>query len=617
VRATGAQLTIRRMPQELAGTTDPRAVYTSRLAEHEASRDRWRLLADRLSKLRLAVFATGVAMCWPVFASETVAPVVLAIPAVAFAALVLAHDRVIARGQRAGRVVAFYERGLARVEDRWAAGGETHGETGERYRDPAHPYTDDLDLFGRGSLFALLNGARTRGGEDRLAGWLCAPADPSTLRARQAEVAELRPRLDLRQDFAVLGDEVAAGLHPEALRSWGEAPAVLGGAAVRYAAAGFALVTLVSLALWLVAGLGSAPFQVALAAQGSFALRYRARVRRVVASVEARGRDLDLFAQLLARLERESFASPGLVRLRSALDTRGVPPSRRIASLRRLIELLDARRNQLFAPLAALLLWQTQLATAIEHWRAVCGSSVAHWTDAVAELEALGSLAAFAYEHPRHPFPEISEDATRFDGRAVGHPLLPDATCVRNDVALGSETRVLVISGSNMSGKSTLLRTVGTNAVLAFAGAPVCAASLRISPLSIGASLRVRDSLLEGRSRFYAEIERLRQIVELCDGQLPVLFLLDEILHGTNSHDRGIGAEAVVRGLVERGALGLVTTHDLALARVAEVLAPRGRNVHFEDHLEEGEIMFDYRVRPGVVERSNALALMRAVGLDV
>jgi DNA mismatch repair ATPase MutS len=176
---------------------------------------------------------------------------------------------------------------------------------------------------------------------------------------------------------------------------------------------------------------------------------------------------------------------------------------------------------------------------------------------------------------------------------------------------------VLVISGSNMSGKSTLLRTVGTNAVLAFAGAPVCAASLRISPLSIGASLRVRDSLLEGRSRFYAEIERLRQIVELCDGQLPVLFLLDEILHGTNSHDRGIGAEAVVRGLVERGALGLVTTHDLALARVAEVLAPRGRNVHFEDHLEEGEIMFDYRVRPGVVERSNALALMRAVGLDV
>ena len=206
MRAAGAQLTIRRMPGEPAGATDPRAAYARRLEEYQVSRERWRVAGGRLSKLRLAVFAAGVAMCWPVFAAETLAAIALSIPATAFVLLVLAHDRVIARCDRASRVVAFYERGLARLDDRWVAGGET----GECYRDPAHPYAEDLDLFGRGSLFALLCGARTQGGEERLAAWLRAPANPATVRARQAAVAELRPRLDLRQDLAVLGADVGS-----------------------------------------------------------------------------------------------------------------------------------------------------------------------------------------------------------------------------------------------------------------------------------------------------------------------------------------------------------------------------------------------------------------------
>ena len=226
--------------------------------------------------------------------------------------------------------------------------------------------------------------------------------------------------------------------------------------------------------------------------------------------------------------------------------------------------------------------------------------------------------AVGAYEHPDQSFPEIIEGKEPiFEAEAMGHPLLPAARRVCNHVRLGSEPRVLVVSGSNMSGKSTMLRSIGINSVLALAGAPVCATSLRISPLSIGASIRLQDSLLEGSSRFYAEIQRLRQIVDLTRGELPVLFLLDEILHGTNSHDRGIGAEAVVRSLVDRGGMGLVTTHDLALARVADELGSRGENVHFEDHLEDGVIAFDYQMRPGVVTKSNALELMRSVGLEV
>jgi DNA mismatch repair ATPase MutS len=195
--------------------------------------------------------------------------------------------------------------------------------------------------------------------------------------------------------------------------------------------------------------------------------------------------------------------------------------------------------------------------------------------------------------------------------------LIPTDRCVRNDLQLGHDLRLLVVSGSNMSGKSTLLRTVGTNTVLALAGAPVRAARLRLSPLAVGASIRLNDSLQAGTSRFYAEITRLRQLMDLANGSLPLLFLLDEILHGTNSHDRGVGAAAVVRGFIERGAIGLVTTHDLALAHIAQRPEGHAANVHFEDHLEDGKMIFDYRMRPGVVEKSNAVALMRAVGLDV
>ncbi len=205
----------------------------------------------------------------------------------------------------------------------------------------------------------------------------------------------------------------------------------------------------------------------------------------------------------------------------------------------------------------------------------------------------------------------------RFWPRILRHPLLAERQAVPNSLSLDEPARVLIVSGSNMSGKSTLLRTVGVNVVLALAGAPVCAVRLRLAPLLVGASIRIEDSLLEGTSRFYAEITRLSRIVAEADRPAPVLFLLDEILHGTNSHDRLIGATAVVRGLVERGAIGLVTTHDLALARIVDTLGARAANVHFQEDLEDGRLRFDYRLRPGVVQRSTALALMRLVGLDV
>jgi DNA mismatch repair ATPase MutS len=281
----------------------------------------------------------------------------------------------------------------------------------------------------------------------------------------------------------------------------------------------------------------------------------------------------------------------------------------------------DWQHNLIFLIVSLPFLWGTHVAWAIESWRVRHGSTVRRWLAAVAELEALSSLSAYRFEHPGDPFPELVESHGRpvahFESTALGHPLLPDAKCVRNDVRLDEHQRLLVVSGSNMSGKSTLLRTVGVNAVLAQAGAPVRAASLRLSPLALGATLRIQDSLQEGRSRFYAEITRIREISDRAKDDVPLLFLLDELFHGTNSHDRLVGASAVLRSLLDRGAIGLVTTHDLALTAIATALAPRAVNVHFDDWFEQGEIRFDYRMKDGPVARSNAIALMRAVGLDV
>jgi DNA mismatch repair ATPase MutS len=253
----------------------------------------------------------------------------------------------------------------------------------------------------------------------------------------------------------------------------------------------------------------------------------------------------------------------------------------------------------------------------IELWRQHSGPAVARWLAAIGEIEALSSIAGYAFEHPDDPFPELVDDGAYFDAEQLGHPLIPRTQNVRTDLLLGSKPTVLIVSGSNMSGKSTLLRSVGTNTVLALAGAPVRARRLRLSPLQVGASIRIQDSLQAGASRFYAEITRLHQIVDLTKGPLRVLFLLDEILHGTNSHDRLIGAEGVVRGLVQRGAIGLVTTHDLALTKIVDELRDRAANVHFEDHLEAGKMTFDYILRPGVLQKSNALELMRSVGLEI
>jgi len=593
-------------------SSDPRSAYAERLAARRAAVARHDQRHRTIGNLRLLVFAAAAVLAWLAFGRALLSPFWLALPVAVFAGLIAAHERALRARRAAGRAVTHYERALARLDGHWAG----HGETGERFLDSTHPYAADLDLFGPASLFELMSTARTRMGEETLARWLLEAAETAVLRARHEAVAELRPTLDLREDLAVLGEDVRTGVHPAELAAWGEQPPLLESRAARAVAFVIPCLVALSAVLWGAKGWRD-PFFAMLAAVAIFVARYRRVVARVVEAVEQPAHDLALLSKVLSRLEQERFTSARLVELRTALDVAGLPPSARIAKLHRLIELLEERENPFMRALGPLMLWTEQLAFAIEAWRKVSGPALRRWLAAVGEMEALCALAAYAYEHPADVFPEFESGVACFEGDEMAHPLLDASRVVRNSVRLGGDLHVLIVSGSNMSGKSTLLRTVGINAVLAQAGAPVCARRLRLSRLALGASIRTLDSLQDGTSRFYAEIKRLHQIMELTAGPLTVLFLLDELLHGTNSHDRRIGAEAIVRGLVERGAMGLVTTHDLALAQVVEALAPRAANVHFEDRFENGRMTFDYRLHAGVVEKSNALELMRSVGLEV
>jgi hypothetical protein len=534
-------------------------------------------------------------------------------PAAALVVLFAMHPSRERALQRAVRLAAFYDRGLARLEHRWIG----TGAGGERWRDPDNIFADDLDLFGRGSLFELLSVARTATGERTLARWLLSAGEPGEVRARQQAVAEMSKRLDLREDLAVLGEDIRSALDDRQLAVWGARPRVRFFTGARVVAMVLAVAAAAAAIAWFSGAATWRPFFYVAVLEIGFAAAVRHGIAEITGAVNTPARELGLIATLLERLERESFTAPSLVALHARLRTGSNSATGQIRRLERLVEWKEWAHNQIFGVIAAPLLWVPQFAMAIERWRQECGPHVADWIAAVGEFEALASLAAFAYERPDAVFPELLDGAPSYEAVGLLHPLIDPREAVANDVGLGGEQRLWIVSGSNMSGKSTLLRAVGTSVVLAWAGAPVTARGLRLTRLALGASLRANDSLADHRSRFFAEIVRLKQIVDAASTGGQVLFLLDELLSGTNSHDRRIGAQALIQGLLARGAIGLATTHDLALAEIAEGLGAVARNVHFEDQFVDGKMQWDYTLRPGVVQRGNAIELMRAVGLDV
>ena len=598
------------VPPASQSAGEVRSIYAARLATLQSDRTRLRQQDRFLGVSKLIVAAVTIAIALWLARLHPAALAWSLLPALAFVVLWIAHERLLRRLAAADRVERYYQRGLARLEDKWPG----TGDDGLRFFDPHHLYAADLDLFGKGGLYELLCQAASAPGQYTLAQWLLQPAPPDEITLRQQAVRELTPRLDLRERLAVAADAIHAGT-PSSLVTWAESRQRTTPSWLPYVAVPLGLLWLAALFYWMGSGVFAWLLLISLV-NAIFSARVLGGVKHASEAAMLLAPLLGPLHRVLAVYEAEQFEAPRLLALTDALRSHGLSPSRAIASLERTLHWLESSDNWFVKLANRFIFWTPLCMFAIEGWRQQHGDRMRAWLTSVGDFEALSSLATFTYERPECCLPIVREGPAALSARSLTHPLLPRAKAIANDVALGSDQSLIIVSGPNMAGKSTLLRAVGLNVVLAQCGAAVCCDAMALSPLAVGASIHVQDSLQGGLSRFYAEIQRLKQITDLA-AERATLFLLDELLSGTNSHDRRVGTEALLRSLLLRHAIGIVTTHDLALTEIAASLDGMATNVHFGDRFAGGELHFNYRLTPGIANSTNALALMRSIGLEV
>ncbi|WP_434388983.1 MutS-related protein [Melittangium boletus] len=604
-------------PDAATPTLTPQLTYAERRATAEAELRRLDALSARYANLRAVVFLAGAGVALAVMFGRLPRTGWWAVGAalVTYIALAVLHHQVFLREERQRQYVQLNTRGLARLGRGW----HEFAERGERFLVGTHLYAADLDVFGQGSVFQLMNETATRAGEERLAAWLSQPAAVAQVRTRQAAARELLPRVDLRQDVCVEARAVAKEkADPGLFIQWAESGPSLTG--IRWARPVAVVLPLLTLTLFVLGQLGAIPRPLwwgGLLAQLAVVLLTKPPLRAMEELMSAGERGFVRYAPLFERVERERFEHPELRRIQSGLQ----PEARETVSARLkrfsfLYSFVEFKRHQFHPVVHLFTLWDVHALFALERWREQHGAQVRGWFEALAELEALSCLAGLAHDRPDFLWPELVDSGPQVHARGVGHPLL-DAP-VPNDVALPGPGCALILTGSNMSGKTTLLRALGLNCVLALAGAPVCARAFTLSPLHVLTSMRVKDSLERGVSYFYAEVQRIKAVLDAAGAARgQALFLLDEILLGTNTRERQIASREVLRLLLATGASGGVTTHDLSLASLAEEHAGRVVNMHFRDHLEDGKMVFDYRLRPGVVDTTNALRVLKMAGVPV
>jgi hypothetical protein len=490
-------------------------------------------------------------------------------------------------------------------------------ETGDRFLEPEHLYSGDLNIFGSASLFQLMNETGTLLGEARLAAWLRAPADPSALQPRQAAARELTPLIEFRQALIARAQLAAKKkADPSQFIEWAEHGVSI--RQIRWARPLAWLVPLGTLALYILGRTGLVRDSLWWGGLGALALLVvltRKPLASAYEAVAAGEIGLVRFDEVFATLRSHVFDQPSLKKLSAAVEVAQV--SERLRQFRRLFSFLELRQSGLMhAVIHFFTLWDVHWSFRLERWRERHANEVRAWFENLAEVEALGALATFAHDHPDYTYAELSSEGPLFIAQQLGHPLL--AHPVLNDVSIAGSRQALLITGSNMSGKSTLLRAIGTNAVLALAGAATCAHSLKVSKLAVLTSIRVKDSLEQGISYFYAEVQRIKAVLAAAEAAHGnALFLLDEIFLGTNSEERAIASRGILVLLLRTGACGAVSTHDVSLARLGREPDLHIRNVHFRESILNGRMSFDYQLREGVLESGNALRVLREAGITL
>ena len=579
--------------------------------------------SGRLSLVRLIAFlATGALIATAVAEGSGLAWILAALCAVAFAIAVVAHARVHALLEAATVRRDVHERNLARISGRWL---ELLPARGDEPLPRSHPYAWDVDLVGPGSLLQRIDVTHTVHGERTLLQWLGTPASAAEIAERQAAVLELAELVDLRQELeagalrAADSDEHGTKLDGAPFLEFANLPSYFQSRPWLTPLI-FAL-PLSLLALYLLgrfAIVHPALWLIPLLAQIALLYATATPVRQAFDLVAARQGAVSAFEALLRVFENAPLQSAKLRALQQRLTVGDVPPSVQMKRLAGWASSAELRKQFLFYILVCpLTLWDLHVLRGLERWNERVGKRTGDWFAAIGELEALCALATLAFVDPGARMPEVSDQPGPLSALDLLHPLLPSEVRVGNDVSLSGPGSALVVTGSNMAGKSTLLRALGLNVALALAGGPVCARQLRVSRVRLRASMRAEDSLQRGASYFHAELQKLRMVIEDAEQPPPVLFLLDELLRGTNQRARQIGARAVLLHLLKRDALGLVATHDVGLSALEREHPGKIANVHFTDVVSDGEMRFDYLLRPGVVRTSNALRLLGLAGVDV
>ncbi len=592
----------------------PQETYLKRLERMEKLARRQGKTANRFSNLRLITFVTSLVSALLLYRySPAFASTVLVAGLAGFIYFVRSHHSVLASKKLSSALQEINRDGLQRQSGDWT----TFADTGEEFRDQHHPYSGDLDIFGKGSLFQLINVTQTYLGREKLKQLLVAPAKDDILR-RQEAVAEISRLVSWRQRLTAEGRIVAGKLRdPEPLFNWArEKNNFYRRTWVKYLFHALPVCTCLlilahfwpGIPLWIPVLALTVQF-ILLTLKG----KDRSQAFNTVYSLES---SLKIYANILRLVENKRFHSQLLCDLQAGLtNKRQQTAYRQVQKLSKLVDSLGNRNNAMFFFINILTLWDYHCMIALEEWREESGRLLGGWLTAVGEVEAMASLALLKYDNPEWTFPEVSEEPPLFSASALGHPLLTRGR-VANDLRVGASSGILLITGSNMSGKSTLLRTAGINLVLAYAGGPVCAQKLRCSLMNLYTCMRVSDNLEQNVSSFYAELLRIKTIVQAAKTEQQVFFLLDEIFKGTNSEDRHAGAKLLIRQLAKQGALGLVSTHDLELGALEKDSGGKIRNYHFREYYRNNEIHFDYKLRPGLSTTRNALYLIKLAGIE-
>ena len=592
----------------------PHEVYQSRDAEFSASAGRLRKLSDRLSMARLAAFAGGLVLFAVLLSLSFMAAMVTLIAAlILFTWLVIKYENT-EKSRRRDLLLAE----INSLEIKCLDGDFSGFKPGEEYAERDHPYSYDLDIFGKASLFQFLCRTTSRPASDRLAEFLKQPAGQKEILSRQEAVAELQPQTDWRQELMTLGYlNAGAGNDPAPLMQWLESDDLFRKTGGEKIITGSLSLLAVSAVIAVIAGLPAGILAPALALNFIF---YFTRFRRISKLHEQVSRSSDLlkaYSEIIRLIETRNFASPLLQKLQSSFMEE-IAASDRIRQLSKLVSRLDYRLNVLVsAPLNLLFFTDIHLCLALERWKREHASRIPGWFASMAEFEALASLGNMAFNNPGWSFPRVTEDYFVFRAEEMGHPLIPADRRISNSFTSEGAGKAIIVTGSNMSGKSTFLRTCGVNAVLAFAGAPVCASAFTVSLVRLHSSMRISDSLEENISSFYAELRRLRAIISGAESDPKVFLMLDEILRGTNSDDRYTGSVALIKQLTGYGAVAIVATHDLRLAGLEQELPQSIVNYHFDVKVNDDELFFDYRLTPGICSSFNASLLMKKMGIRV